>query len=61
MPDGKRADEVCANLDTETLRCLVWETNDYPEWCRQFLPDQEFCGSDRNEALQILRILERST
>jgi len=61
MPEGKSAGEVCANLDKDTLQCKIWGSEHYPDWCKNFQAEIDFCGASRDEALQILRFLERST
>ncbi len=61
MPEGKKAGQMCANLDPESLSCRVWETHQYPFFCRDFLADKDFCGTNRQEAEQILTFLEEST
>jgi len=61
MPNGKLAGQACENLDLESYRCNLWETDQYPVFCRGFKPDVDFCGSTRQEAEQILTFLEVST
>lgn len=61
MPLGKAAGELCANLDPNTLQCLIWGQDNYPEFCRIYSPEVEFCGQNRDQALQILSILESET
>lgn len=61
MPNGKAAGELCANLDPVNLRCRIWGQQDYPDFCRGFQPDVDFCGKDRDQAMQILSLLEVQT
>lgn len=61
MPEGKPANQYCENLDTNTLLCKIWGTDNYPELCTKFLPDESVCGQNRDEALQILTLLEEET
>jgi len=61
MPNGKPAGEYCYNLDPETLLCRLWGSDQYPELCKQFQADKEFCGGSREEAIQILSFLECDT
>ena len=61
MPRGKVAGQACANLDLESYQCRIWGKAEYPSFCRGFQPDIDFCGSNREEAEQILTLLESST
>jgi uncharacterized protein len=61
MPDGKPAGVVCANLDPQTYRCLIWKTPEYPEVCRNLRAEPEMCGANREEALAYLTRLEALT
>jgi len=61
MPFGKPAGEACANLDKGSLRCLIWGEENYPNLCKSFRPEPQFCGTSRDEALQILRFVESAT
>jgi hypothetical protein len=61
MPDGKKAGEYCQNLDPITLSCVIWGDNNYPELCRKFLPCQETCGENREQALTNIAYLELVT
>ncbi|MBB6521176.1 YkgJ family cysteine cluster protein [Pseudoteredinibacter isoporae] len=61
MPNGKAAGEHCANLDPDSLNCRIWGRADYPEFCRGFLPEADFCGNSRKDALQILTLMEADT
>ncbi|NHN37645.1 YkgJ family cysteine cluster protein [Pseudomaricurvus alcaniphilus] len=61
MPAGKKAGEHCVNLDLSDYTCKIWGQPEYPDFCRIFKPEPEFCGSTRTEAEQILRFLESST
>ncbi|WP_096086943.1 hypothetical protein [Agaribacterium haliotis] len=60
-PSGKKAGEYCINLDRQTLRCRIWGQADYPPWCKAFIPEEAFCGSNRDEAMSIIRLLEDSS
>jgi hypothetical protein len=61
QPGGKAAGAVCGLLDPHTRFCTIWQSPDYPEVCRRFTPDPQYCGSCREEALERLRNLERQT
>ena len=61
MPQGKLAGERCVNLDPDSFMCALWGGDNYPDFCRAFLPGPEFCGNSQAEAEQILTILEAET
>ena len=61
MPQGKPAGQPCVNLDRNDLSCRIWGTPAYPDCCQRFMPESEFCGNSRGEALQLLRFFELST
>jgi len=60
-PHGKIAGEPCVNLDLDTFNCSIWGQEEYPEFCHNFKPCSDVCGDSREEALQIITLLERST
>jgi hypothetical protein len=53
MPDGKPVGIRCVHL-TEDYRCAIYNHPLRPKSCAGFKAEPEFCGSDRDEALQIL-------
>ena len=61
MPEGKKAGEHCVNLDLQTFKCRIWGLPEYPDFCRAFTPEIDFCGNSQRDAEQILRFLEAST
>ncbi|MEC8428083.1 MAG: YkgJ family cysteine cluster protein [Pseudomonadota bacterium] len=61
MPQGKAAGVPCVNLEPDTYACRIWGADNYPDFCRGFLPDRDFCGDTREQAEQILIFLEGST
>ncbi|WP_439135076.1 YkgJ family cysteine cluster protein [Pseudomaricurvus sp.] len=61
MPQGKKAGEKCVNLDPVTFNCRIWGSDEYPDFCRGFQPEEAFCGQTREEAEKILTFLESST
>ena len=61
MPGGKPAGVRCIHLEGDTLRCRIWGTGEYPAVCRDFIPMRDVCGNDREEALTLLRALEKAT
>ncbi|HSO77807.1 MAG TPA: YkgJ family cysteine cluster protein [Bacteroidales bacterium] len=56
MPDGKPAGVRCIHLLTD-YRCALWGKPGRPEVCGAFRAEEEFCGRDREEAIQILTSL----
>lgn len=60
MPRGKPAGERCVHL-TETLHCGLFDDPRRPEACSAFAPEPTFCGATRDEALQLLSVLERAS
>jgi hypothetical protein len=61
MPNGKPAGVPCVNLDPETHLCRIWNTAEYPAFCRGLQASEEMCGSSRAEALAYLAELEELT
>ncbi|WP_415884079.1 Fe-S-cluster oxidoreductase [Neptuniibacter sp. QD72_48] len=57
---NKPAGERCKHLDQQN-RCEIFGTDQRPKACANFAPEEEFCGQNREEALQILTLLESST
>jgi hypothetical protein len=53
MPEGKAAGERCIHL-LENLRCNIYNTGTKPKVCEDFKAEEEFCGSNQEEALEIL-------
>lgn len=60
MPNGKPAGVRCIHL-TDDYRCAIFTDPERPKACAQFQAEEEFCGTDRIEALQILTELEAIT
>ena len=61
MPNGKPAGVSCVNLDTQTMRCRIYGSADYPTVCRKFIAAKDACGESRDEALQLIAALELAT
>jgi uncharacterized protein len=61
MPGGKPPGTPCANLDTVTYECRIWNSPDYPSFCRGLQPSLEMCGLCRDDALVYLAHLEEIT
>jgi len=60
MPNGKPAGVRCINLDSSNL-CTIWGKPDYPELCKAFKADIDHCGSHREQALEVLTLMEQAT
>ncbi len=60
MPKGKPAGVVCVQLDKNN-RCKLFGKPERPKVCIEFLPGEEICGKGRDNALQVLTVLEVST
>ncbi len=61
MPHGKPAGVMCSNLDKNSMQCTIWNTSHYPNVCKQFAPDIDICGKNRDQALEIISTLELDT
>jgi uncharacterized protein len=57
MANGKPGGVRCIHL-TDDLRCAIFNSPSRPRVCDGFKADELVCGSNRNEALQILGELE---
>jgi len=55
-PAGKRCEHLSASN-----RCNIFGTEQRPTACADFAAEPDFCGQNREEALQILTLLEHST
>jgi uncharacterized protein len=58
MAGGKPAGVRCIHL-LEDYRCNIYNDTGMPKVCSDFKAEQEFCGSDREEALRILYSLSK--
>jgi len=57
MPLGKPAGVRCIHL-LDDYKCALWGNPLRPKVCSDFKAEPEFCGSNREEALQILSSLD---
>ena len=57
MPEGKPAGVRCLHLNDNNL-CNLFGHPDRPKICGGFTPEELFCGSCREEAVNNLRELE---
>ena len=53
MPGGKPSGVRCIHL-TEDLKCKIFNDPGRPEVCKDFQAEKEFCGENREEAMEIL-------
>lgn len=60
MPNGKPAGVRCVQL-TDDLRCMLFGMPERPAFCGTLKPNEQMCGASRDEALQILTLLEIET
>lgn len=60
MPAGKPAGVRCVHLE-EDARCGLWGRPERPATCAAFRPEPAVCGSDREEALRLIGLLEQDT
>ncbi len=58
MPHGKPAGIPCIQL-TDKYQCLLFGSNERPQVCRGFKPEELFCGNSQEEAMEILSNLEQ--
>jgi hypothetical protein len=57
MPAGKPAGVQCVHLSS-TMRCELFGDSRRPALCDAFMPEREFCGDTREQALERLTQLE---
>jgi Fe-S-cluster containining protein len=60
MPQGKAAGVRCVHLQDDA-RCALFGLPERPEVCSAFTAETAFCGTSREQALQILDALEISS
>jgi len=57
MPNGKPAGVRCIHL-TENNLCALFDSPDRPKVCYDYKAEPDFCGENRQEAINILKKLE---
>jgi len=57
MPNGKPAGTKCIHL-LDDMKCGIYTHPDRPEVCDLFNADPAVCGDSKEEALQLLAMLE---
>ena len=60
MPDGKPAGVRCVQL-TDDYRCAIFGAPERPAVCLRLRPSPSMCGTNRDEAMATLMVLERAT
>ncbi|MFT2109761.1 YkgJ family cysteine cluster protein [Marinomonas sp. 2405UD68-3] len=60
MPLGKPAGVACIHL-LPNMDCAIFGSSDRPQVCHDFKAHKETCGSNRNDAILLLTIMEQST
>jgi hypothetical protein len=60
MPHGKPAGMPCVQLD-DALRCRLFGQPERPAFCASLRPAPDMCGASRDEAIDLLSLLEIAT
>lgn len=60
MPNGKPAGVACIQLTAER-RCAIFGMPERPRVCAGFMADEDVCGRNSEEAVQILTWWEQAT
>ncbi len=60
MPQGKPAGVACLHLLSD-FRCELFGRPERPGFCGSLQPAADMCGSDREQAIRWLTVLEVST
>lgn len=60
MPHGKPAGIPCVHLD-DAYRCRLFGRPERPAFCARLRPQPSMCGAHRDEAMEILSVLEMRT
>jgi hypothetical protein len=60
MPDGKPAGVPCVQLDANGM-CKLFGQPERPAVCRSLQAQLDMCGNSRDDALQLLTLLEHAT
>ena len=58
MPNGKPAGVPCIHL-TSDMTCQLFASPERPSFCATFKAEASVCGSSRDEALSIIKMIER--
>ncbi len=60
MPHGKAAGVRCAHLNENNL-CRLFGQLARPRFCQEFSAQEYVCGSSKEEAMQLIALLEVQT
>jgi hypothetical protein len=60
MPHGKPAGIPCVQLLPD-YRCALFGRPERPAFCAGLRPTEEMCGTNREQALSFLAVLEHAT
>lgn len=60
MPNGKPAGVPCVQLRAD-LTCKLFGQPERPAFCGSLQPREDMCGTTREEAMEILNVLEEET
>ena len=60
MPNGKPAGIRCIQLNDDNL-CKLFGKPERPAVCHRFKADRDICGTDSQQAIQIITELEQLT
>ena len=60
MPAGKPAGVRCVQLDDDS-RCRIFGLPERPQVCLAFQAEPQFCGDNREQALELMHWLETAT
>lgn len=58
MPSGKPAGVPCIHL-TSDMACQLFDSPERPSFCASFKAEASVCGTSRDEALLIIKMIER--
>lgn len=60
MPKGKPAELPCVQLDENGL-CKLFGKPERPTFCIGLQPSSDMCGESREDALQLITVMEKAT
>jgi Fe-S-cluster containining protein len=60
MPNGKPAGVRCVQLTNDNL-CKIFGQPSRPRVCGDFQAEPAFCGETREQALELIRLMENAT
>ncbi|WP_245595748.1 YkgJ family cysteine cluster protein [Marinomonas ushuaiensis] len=60
MPNGKPAGKPCIQLLSD-FSCAIFGDPSRPQVCEKFMPEEDICGKNKEEATTILAFLEDYT